>query len=96
MSGVARVQVALRRRYTDGTCKWWNGARWVPRNGCADRRWLGADGTDRWSYGPSRLLGRSEGTRTRNYRLYSRAFDGAGNDEQLFERGRNVVVFEVI
>jgi hypothetical protein len=93
-SGLKRVDVGLRRNMRNGSCKWWTGSGWVNR-ACSSKRFVRARGKAAWTKGLSSLLPRSVGTRTRNYTLYSRAVDNAGNVESRFSTGRNANTFEV-
>ena len=88
------VQVGLRRKMTDGTCRWWDGDSWVQRR-CALFLWRRANGTESWIYDVLGNLPRSVGTRTVNYTLFSRAKDYANSIESSFQGGRNRVAFEV-
>ena len=91
-SGVTKVEVALRQKLKGG-CKWWNGNKFVG-GGCTDRLFVGANGGQTWSYTVSGGL-KPVGGKIRNYTLYSRATDGAGNAETEFVPGNNLAKFEV-
>jgi hypothetical protein len=76
-SGVVQVDLALRRRMTNGKCAWWNGKRF--RGGdCSDRLWrrmkVYEPGT--FYYYRIKAIGSSVGTRVKNYTAYGRAIDG--------------------
>ena len=94
-SGVARVEFALRRVFTDGRCSNWTVDQFLPGS-CSDRVWNAARGTTSWSYGLPRLLTKSTGTDVGHYVLISRGIDAAGNVETTFTDGRNRSKFEVI
>jgi TolB protein len=94
-SGVTRVEVSLRRIYTDGHCANWNGSVFVTAS-CSARNWRGAGGTTGWSYFLPRQLTKSKGTTVDHYLLLSRAIDAVGNIETLITNGRNRNSFEVI
>jgi Calx-beta domain len=100
-SGVASVEMALRQRRMNGTCRWWNGDRFAD-GGCGSRRWLSMRLIGPWTASTD-VYGRrfpaltpSVGTNIRNYTAWTRAEDGAGNVEDSFERGRNLSTFEVL
>lgn len=92
--GLRRVSVALRRKMTDRSCRWWDGNSWVARR-CNAFLWRRAQGLEAWTYDVQGLLPRSVGTRTDGYVLFARAIDLAGNIESIYELGRNKVSFEV-
>jgi Tol biopolymer transport system component len=95
-SGVAKVQIAFRRYFTDGTCANWNGSVFVA-GACNLRVWKDAVGTGSWTYDLPRVLTRSTGSsNVKHYILMSRAIDVAGNTESLITDGRNRNQFEVI
>ncbi|MGH2711685.1 MAG: hypothetical protein ACRDH9_10840 [Actinomycetota bacterium] len=89
---VARVDIALRQKISGG-CKWWKGNKFV-RGACAQKVFVAADGTKKWSYDLPRAL-KTTGDKIRNYILYSRATDVAGNVESEFLPGANKSKFEV-
>ncbi len=91
---VAEVEIALRKKLESGSCRWWDGDGFV-RGRCGERRFVDAGGTETWSYSLSSALKSSQGTKIRNYTVFSRATDDALNVESLFEVGRNIARFEV-
>jgi hypothetical protein len=100
---VVKVEMALRKKKTDGTCTWWNEQtrRWN-QGGCSDRRWMTMSLLGPWTPTWPWLyeedfprLSPSIGTTVRNYTAWSRATDGAGNVETTFTKGRNFNTFEV-
>ena len=91
-SGIASVQITLRKRLVDGTCKWWNGSRFVSNGSCRKAIWLTATGTGTWAYRLPAPLGASRAT----YTIRSRAHDVAGNVETTFAQGRNSNSFRVV
>ena len=103
-SGIDWVQTALRKTKTSGACAWWNGSGWSPGS-CGTPRWLQTwffdtfDNKQIWEYpkSPNALapLKPSIGTTVKNYYVYARAADKAGNVETTFELGRNKNRFEV-
>jgi Calx-beta domain len=95
-SGVVKVELALRRRMTNGKCAWWNGKRF--RGGdCTERLWRPMKVYEQgfFYYFRIKALGSSAGTRVRNYTAYARAIDGAGNVESLLQARRNRNTFEI-
>lgn len=92
-SGVAKVEIALRQKLQGG-CKWWNGSRFV-NGGCNQKLFVMGNGEQSWKYTLSKRL-KPTGDGIKNYILYSRATDGAGNVEPDFLPGRNKSKFEVI
>jgi uncharacterized delta-60 repeat protein len=95
-SGVEFVQVALRRKRTNGSCAWWEGDSFIP-GGCAATSFVAATGAESWSYTLPSNLKSSIGTKIKNYTFYSRASDLAGNQESAssFDKGRNANTFDV-
>jgi hypothetical protein len=98
-SGVARVQIALRRKLDSGACAWWNGEGFS-RGLCSKHRWFKMRGGD--DFGDEYLflyrfpaLKRTAGTNIKNYTAYSRAIDPNGIREAFFEKGRNRNTFKV-
>ena len=82
-----------------GGWKWWDGDGFR-RRGCAEGEWIGRrvklfTGSTLWYYRPREILRPSIGTRIKNYTIYSKARDYAGNVEERFEVGRNKNTFEV-
>jgi hypothetical protein len=91
-SEVSKVEIALRQKQKGG-CRWWNGSSFVS-GGCTERLFVEAKGDATWSYTVSKSL-KPVGGSIRNYTLYSRATDGAGNAETEFVPKNNLVKFEV-
>ena len=91
-AGVANVEIALRQKRSGG-CKWWDGSGFVSR-GCTDKLFVEANGEQNWSYKVSSKI-KPTGGKIKNYRVYSRASDSAGNTETEFLPGRNLSKFEV-
>jgi hypothetical protein len=91
-SGVAEVDIALRQKRRGG-CKWWNGSSFVSGS-CNQKLFVMGNGDKKWSYTLSKKL-RPTGGIIRNYILYSRATDGAGNVESDFLPKANKSKFEV-
>ncbi len=95
-SGLARVQIALRRYLTNGTCANWNGSVFVAAS-CTTALWKDVSGWTSWAYNLPKGLTKSTGSSTtKHYLLFSRAIDVEGNTESLFTNGRNRNQFEVI
>jgi hypothetical protein len=95
-SGVVKVELALRRRTTNGKCAWWNGKRF--RGGdCSQAVWrqMKVYETGAFYYYRLKAIGSSVGTRVKNYTAYARAIDGAGNVESLLQARRNRNTFEI-
>lgn len=93
-SGVDEVEVALRRKRTNGTCAWWDGDSFAGGD-CSTRVFVDATGATSWSYTLPSDLKSSTGTKIKDYTLYSRADDLAGNAEASFDKGRNANRFDV-
>jgi hypothetical protein len=104
LSGIAIVEMALRKKKTDGSCSWWDDQtrRWEPGS-CTDQHWVTMEFLGPWTPTWPELyeedfprLTPSMGTAIRNYTAWSRATDRAGNVEALpFVKGRNWNTFEV-
>jgi hypothetical protein len=92
-SQVAKVEIALRQKIKGGGCKWWSGSAFAAGS-CSEKIFQTATGDKKWSYDLPRKL-KPTGRKLKAYRLFSRATDGDGNVETLFEAGRNLVKFEV-
>jgi uncharacterized delta-60 repeat protein len=94
-SEVVRVDVALRRSMSNGTCAWLgHRGGWIVR-ACNAPRWHVAGGTVFWSLRLHHRLQESAGTRVVKYRAYARAVDHAGNVEHASANGRNSNAFEI-
>jgi uncharacterized delta-60 repeat protein len=94
-SDVVRVDVALRKSLSDGTCTWLgHHGGWVAR-ACNAPIWRTADGTVFWSFGLHHRLPESAGTKILKYRAYARSVDRAGNVERALANGRNSNAFEI-
>ncbi len=94
-SDVVRVDVALRKSMSNGTCTWLSRTGgWVVR-ACNAPIWRVADGTVFWSFRLRHRLAESAGTKVLKYRAYARSIDRAGNAEHAFENGRNSNAFEI-
>ena len=91
---ITDVDVALRRKKTNGDCGWWDGDSFVA-GGCGAKQFLTASGTDIWSFALGTTLKPSQGTTIANYTMYSRGTDSDANVEATFQRGRNVATFDV-
>lgn len=93
---VAQVLLGLRQKRTNGSCKWFNGERFVARP-CSSKKFveatLASDGD--WDLPLADPLPRSVGTRVKFYTAYSKAKDEAGLVETGFEVGRNANKFEI-
>jgi uncharacterized delta-60 repeat protein len=94
-SDVVRVDVALRKSMSDGSCTWLgHKGGWIVR-ACNAPVWHVADGTVFWSFGLHHRLAESAGTKVLKYRAYARSVDRAGNVEHAFANGRNSNAFEI-
>jgi TolB protein len=94
-SGVASIQIALRRYFTNGTCANWNGSRFVAGS-CDLRVWKDVTVAGLWTYNLPHVLTKSKGTTVKNYLVLGRSIDVAGNVESTFRNGHNRNLFEVI
>jgi hypothetical protein len=101
IAGLAKVQIAVRQKRMNGSCRWWNGDIFAVRP-CADRLWLDMHFVGKWNdfqdiYGHHfPALTPSVNTKIKNYTAWTRAIDTTDNVESLFQRGRNYSVFEVL
>jgi hypothetical protein len=103
IAGLARVEIALRQNLMNGSCRWWNGGIFAV-GPCAAKRWLDMSFVGNWNeQGTLLIYGRnfpaltpSVNTKIRSYTAWTRATDTAGNDESVFQRGRNYSIFEVL
>jgi uncharacterized delta-60 repeat protein len=93
-SGIDRVELALRRKRSNGSCAWWDGDSFAPGD-CSTRVYFDATGATDWSYTLPANLKSSVGTKTKNYTLFARAEDLADNLESASEVGRNANTFDV-
>jgi len=96
---VFKTELALRKRFKSGRCTWWDGGRFVAGS-CSSLRWserlFKKVAPDFFEYRIQELplsVGKSSGVR--DYKLWSRAWDEAGQDSLLLV-GRNVSRFDVI
>jgi Calx-beta domain len=93
------VKAALRQTRTDGSCKWFNGNRFV-NGACGDKKLINSETEQNgdWSLALGDPLKKSVGTNVRFYTVYSKAKDSANpaaNVESGFEKGRNSNKFEI-
>jgi Calx-beta domain len=95
---VERAQIALRKRWKNGSCAWWNGNGFT-RGGCENVRWFGRNikkpSDNYFKYKLKKRLQLSAGTSVADYKIWGRWYDGAGRVSQL-RKGRNLNEFEVI
>ena len=87
-SGVDRVQIALRKNLKNGSCKWLKKSGRFDQAPCSAKRFLSADllrGKIEWRYRLGSTLAPSVGAKIKNYTLFSRARDKAGNQESVVE-----------
>lgn len=82
--GLEKVQVALRKNMRSGGCRWFDGEDFIQR-ACSNRKFLNAAGRKNWSFDLGSRLEESKGTNVKNYNLFSRARDLAGNVEDTFD-----------
>lgn len=87
-SEVVRVQMALRKRLLDGSCRWFVGGSW-PRGQCNAKRWMEMKlDFDLYLKRFPNPLTPSVGTNIRNYTAWCKATDGAGNVQTTFLHDR--------
>jgi Calx-beta domain len=95
---VVRAQLALRKRWKDGSCAWWNGGGFS-RGNCGEVRWFGRNvknpAKNYFKYNIKKRLTLSVGTSVDDYKIWGRWYDKAGRMSQL-RKGRNLNEFEVI
>lgn len=100
-AGVKRVDLALRKKMASGRCSWWTGSRW--RGGkCKTGRAHWYKKKQVTEQNPAEFLvfrlphlKRTKGTKIASYRVISRGFDLAGNDEHIFRKGHNIRDFKI-
>ncbi len=90
-TAVTQVKLALRRHVAGQSCRWWSGRRerFVGSN-CRKTFFFAIGDDAQWSYLLPRRLPPGR------YVLDVKAFDRARNRDEVFQRGRNRVVFEVV
>jgi Domain of unknown function (DUF4430) len=90
-SGVKQVKLALRRHVNGKGCQWWSARRdrFVGRN-CHKKFFFSIGSDANWSYLLPRPLGAG------HYVLDVKVFDAAGNRADVFRRGQNRTVFDVV
>lgn len=95
-AGVVGSQLALRRNMGNGSCAWLTKKGWEKKD-CQNREWLPSRYDDVGRLWRVRLkqLKSSVGTKIKNYTVFSRAIDGAGNIEKEFKEKRNANTFDV-
>jgi hypothetical protein len=96
-SGIAKVELAARKKLRNGSCRWWNDERWIKRS-CSSKKWLNmplnvqCPHPDRcfliYTF-DDRLKPTTRKTGIRNYTAWTRSTDNAGNRENDFDPGRN-------
>jgi len=97
---VSTAHLALRKRFKNGDCAWWNGSGFT-RGDCSQRRWFGKGvknpSPDYFLYKLREKLPLSVGekSKVRDYKMFARWFDEGGRESEL-EKGRNKNRFEVI
>lgn len=96
-SGIKSVHIALRAKMRDGKCRWYrHRIRGFVTRPCDRKTWgirLAGDETVYYSF--RETLRSSRGTKIRNYTAWSRGIDQVGNVERVFDRKRNLSMFEV-
>lgn len=96
-SGMAKVQIALRKKLTSGKCAWWTGERFR-RRACSTVRWSKEKGdyfTDLALFSIGRLKPSTKAKEIRFYTAYSRGTDNVGNVQTLLDKGQNRNDFEI-
>lgn len=96
-SGMARVQVALRKKLTSGRCVWWTGSRFR-RGPCRDVRWSKEKGdyfSEAALFTMTKLKPSTRANGIRFYTAFSRGIDNVGNVQTLLDKGQNRNDFEV-
>jgi hypothetical protein len=95
-AGIVQIQMALRKKKTDGSCTWWDAgtSKWAA-GPCTEKRWMNMTDEGPWSptwpyfysqdFPPLRP---SVGTPIKYYTAWCRGIDGAGNVETIFVRDR--------
>jgi hypothetical protein len=97
-SGMAAVQMALRKKKSNGRCAWWRGKRFE-RGGCARIRWSRQQPDLYTDLAYFRLTKALPASTKRNgirfYTAYSRGIDKVGNVQRRMIKGQNKNRFEV-
>jgi hypothetical protein len=108
-AGIDWAQTALRRKKTNGSCQWLKANGNWAKDKCGKaglyRHWLPTwffdewNNKEIWEYPKSpKIMDKlkpSQGTKIKNYFVYSRAADNLGNVEDTFQLGRNKNRFEI-
>ena len=102
--GMERVQMAIRMKRDDETCRWWNGTSFR-QGSCLRKRWaqMGPGTETRVEYFEDtalftlgkRLKGSGPRSDIHHYTAYSRGWDKAGNVQNTFIKGQNRNNFDV-
>lgn len=97
-SGMALVEISLRKTLTNGRCAWWTGAAF-DRGSCDKIRWSQVEGdyfTDVVLFElATRLKPSTPAKGIRFYTAYSRGIDKVGNVQTVMDKGQNRNRFEV-
>jgi hypothetical protein len=95
-SGLSKVELALRMKRRNGTCKWYTGSRFRSGN-CSKKKWVRLKTKLFIVYRlDKRLKPATKKTGIKNYTAFARATDKAGNVERKFEAGRNKMTYRIV
>ena len=97
-SGMDRVQLALRKKLSNGGCRWWKGRDFV-RRACNNKLWSKTP-SDEYTDATVFRLGTklkpsTKGSGIVNYKAFSRGWDNVGNVQKRFDKGQNKNTFEI-
>jgi Calx-beta domain len=97
-SGVAKMWLALRKKMRNGKCAWWGGRKFS-RGKCSKERWIDLGKLPQNYFVvyklKKKLTPSTRKTGIRNYTVFGRARDEAGNFELTFKKGRNMNTYKI-
>jgi hypothetical protein len=94
--GSAEIAAAIRRKMTDGSCRWLKANGSFVTGACSKIKFFDDFAGTNYLYAPlPGNLPSSVGTGTKNYTAFARSIDPDGNTESTFELGRNKNTFEI-
>lgn len=95
-SGVKQVQVALMKKLSNGSCRWFSKRqKTFVAQPCADKLWMNFPTDETVIYTLPKKLRPSRGTNIHYYKAWARGIDVIGNRETTFDPNRNLSRFEI-